>query len=358
MLKALIMAGGAGTRLWPVSRQASPKYLLKLLGKRPLIAETVARAAAGLAMSDIYVITPMERVKDIREAVPELPAENILAEPEGRDSAACIGYGAARLAKADPGAVMLVMPVDHVIEPVGRFWETVHAGLPIAEKPGNLVTFGIKPTYPSTELGYLQRGEKAAQHGDISIFKLKHFREKPDEETAEGFLVEGDTYWNSGMFLWRAKTILDEMHVHLKGHARLLDEIAGALGTEREEQVVRECYGRFERISIDYGVMEKARNVFVVEADYQWDDVGTWAAVAHHHPEDPAGNTVLGTHVGIDTDHSIIVGEKEHLIATLGVDDLIIVHTPDATLVAHRDRAGDVKKVVAELARLGKKELL
>ena len=358
MLKALIMAGGAGTRLWPLSRQDNPKYLLNLLGSRPLLVDTVNRAAAELPMEDIYVITPADRVADIRKTVPDLPPGNVIAEPMGRDSAACIGYGALRLSHDDPDAVMLVMPVDHVIEPVERFWQTVNAGLPLAEKPGNLLTFGIKPTSPSTQLGYLQRGDKVSQHGDLSVFRLKSFREKPDLGAAQKCLLDGDCYWNSGTFLWRAKTILDEIRVHLPGHHRLLKTISEAIGTDRETQVLNDCYPDFERISIDYGVMEKAKHVFVVEADYSWDDVGTWVSVAHHHPTDSKGNTIIGPHLGIDTDHCIILSDKDHLVATIGVDDLVIIHTPDATLVADRDRAADVKKLVAELERLGRKELL
>ncbi len=358
MLKALIMAGGAGTRLWPLSRQATPKYLLKLLGDRPLLLDTVARARAELAPEDIYIITPTERASDIRRVLPELPPENIIAEPMGRDSAACIGYGAVRLAHLDPDALMLVMPVDHVIEPVDRFWAAVHAGMDTAKKPGNLVTFGIQPTYPSTQLGYLQRGVKVDQHEALSVFKLKCFREKPDQATAEQFIASGEFYWNSGMFLWRAGSILDEIHKHLPGHALLLDEIAQALGSKQEQEVLARCYARFEKISIDYGVMEKTGNVFVVETDYHWDDVGTWVSVAGHHPKDARGNTVVGQHVGLETRNTIVVVGEDHLVGTVGVEDLIIVHTPDATLVAHRDRAGDVKKLVSELERMGREGLL
>ncbi len=358
MLKAVIMAGGAGTRLWPLSRRTTPKYLLKLLGPRPLLAETVTRAAAELPATDIHVITPAEMVAEVRRAVPELPAENIIAEPIGRDSAACIGYAALRLHRADPDAVMLVLPVDHLISPTDRFWQAVRAGLPLAEESGNLVTFGVPADCPNTGLGYVQRGRKVAERGGLGVYELARFREKPDLETAERYLAAGDYYWNSGMFLWRAGTILDEIRTHMPGHAEVLKTIEDALDTADEDKVLAEAYPHFERISIDFGVMEKADNVFVVETDYDWDDVGTWVSVAGHHRHDDAGNVTLGDHVGLDTANTIIVSGENHTIGTVGVSDLIIVHTPDATLVARRDRAGDVKKLVAELKRLGRTELL
>lgn len=358
MLKAVIMAGGAGTRFWPVSRQATPKHLLTVVSERPLVAETVARAQARLTPADIFIYTTPAQVEGIAQAVPQLPRRNIVAEPVGRDTAACIGYAATRLLRDDADCMMLVMPADHLIRPVEEFWRTVDAGMPLAERPGNLVTFGIRPTWPSPGYGYIHRGEEVARHDDIPVYRLRQFQEKPDVATAEKYLAGGEYFWNSGIFLWRAGSILEAISKHMPAHGRLLKTIDEVLGTGRELEVLDQTYPRFERISIDFGVMEKAENVFVVGTSYDWDDVGSWLSLVRHRGSDKNANTVIGDHVSIDSANCIVVAGDGHTVATLGVDDLIIVHTPDATLVAQRDRAGEVKKLVEELKKRRRDELL
>lgn len=358
MLHVVIMAGGSGTRFWPLSRSGMPKHLLTIVSERPLIAECVGRFRGAVPAANIFVVTTAEQAQAIRGVLPELPPENVIAEPVGRDTAACIGYAATIVHRRSPDAVMAVLPSDHVISPTERFLESLAAAEEVIGKFGGLVTFGIRPSWPNTGMGYIQRGPLIETVKGFKVHKLMRFREKPSVDLAQQFIDSGEFYWNSGIFVWKAATILEEIEKYMPEHHRLLSQISQAWGSPEEERVVAEIYPKFPRISIDFGVMELARTVHVIEADYEWDDVGSWTAIPRHHPTDMHGNTVLADFEGVNASDCIVVGEPGHLITAVGVGKLVIVHTPDATLVCHRDAAGDVKKLVEAIQKKGRKDVL
>ncbi len=358
MLYPVIMAGGAGTRFWPLSRSSTPKHLLTIVSEQPLIVETVERFAASVPFDRIFIATTAEQAPAIRDLIPGIPADNVIVEPTGRDTAACIGYAAAVVHRRDDEAVMAVLPSDHVISPVERFVEGLLAAEKIAVEQNALVTFGIRPTFPHTGMGYIHRGEKLDDVDGFTVHRLRRFREKPNVEMAQQFLSTGEYYWNGGIFVWKTSTILAEIEQHMPEHHEILTTISAALGTPEEKAVVDEHYPKFQRISIDFGVMEMAKNVIVIEADYEWDDVGSWQAISKHHPHDLHGNTVLADFEGVDATDCIIVGEPGHLVTAVGVDKLIIVHTPDATLVCNRMEDSKVKALVEKLKKGSRTEVL
>ncbi|HUU43500.1 MAG TPA: mannose-1-phosphate guanylyltransferase [Planctomycetota bacterium] len=358
MLYVVIMAGGRGTRFWPLSRTLTPKHLLTIVSEKPLIAECVERFHGSVPPERVLIVTTADQTDAIRRIVPQVPAENIIIEPVGRDTAACIGYAAAVVRHRDPEAVMAVLPSDHVIRPAERFVESLMTAEQWVLQREGLVTFGIRPSWPHTGMGYIHRGEQLDTLNGFPVYRLRRFREKPNLELAQQFIDTGEYYWNSGIFVWKAATILAEIAEHMSEHHALLEEIAAALGTPDAQRVIDATYPKFQRISIDFGVMEKAQTVFVVEADYDWDDVGAWVAIPKHHPVDFHGNTVLADFEGVGAQDCIIVGERGHVVAAVGVEKLIIVHTPDATLVCDRDKCGDVKKLVEHLRKKGRTDVL
>jgi mannose-1-phosphate guanylyltransferase len=354
MLHAMIMAGGGGTRFWPRSRQRRPKQFLALAGERTLLQQARDRIESAVPPERTWVITGRAHTGETAAQLPELPADHVVGEPCGRDTAPCIGLGAALIARHDPDAVMLVTPADHVIEPVQEFRRAAHVAAQIAEEhPHALVTFGIVPTFPATGYGYIHRGAQLAQRQGVSVFRVRKFKEKPDPQTAERYVSSGEYFWNSGIFVWKAATVLDALRRHRPAlHAAVL-RIAEAWSGPRREEVLAREYPAMEKVSIDYAVMENAEEVLVVQAPYSWDDVGSWLALERMHPQDADGNTVLSTHCGLDTHNCVIAGEPGRLIATLGVRDLLIVQDGDATLVADRRDEGAVKQLVEELRKRG-----
>ena len=354
MLHAMIMAGGGGTRFWPRSRNARPKQFLAFSGDRTLLQGTFDRIDAQIPAERTWVITGDSHRDEASKQLPELRHDQVVGEPFGRDTAACIGLGAALIAQTDPHATMIVMPADHVIEPVAEFQRAVHAAAQFAEEfPNALLTFGIPPTYPATGYGYIQRGPKQGERQGVAINKVQAFKEKPDPDTAEKFLTSGDFYWNSGIFVWKAATILNELRKNRPTLSAAIDRIAAAWPTPKRDEVFRHEYETLEKISIDFAVMEKAPEVMVIQAPYQWDDVGSWLALERRNPQDADGNTILATHCGINTTHSVIVGDAGKLITTIGVSNLLIIQDGDSTLVAHRDDEGTVKQMVDELRKRG-----
>jgi mannose-1-phosphate guanylyltransferase len=359
MLHAVIMAGGGGTRFWPRSRQKKPKQFLSLAGDRSLLQQTVERIEALAPPANTWIITAAAHAAETAKQLPELPADRILGEPCGRDTAACIGLGAALIAAADPDAIMMVMPADHVIEPAQEFRRAAQvAQQMVQEHPAALVTFGIRPTFPSTGYGYIQRGPELAQRQGIHIFRVKAFREKPDAELAEQFLSSGEYYWNSGIFFWKTATILQALQQNQPALAAAIGRIAEAWPTSRRDAIFRVEYEKLTKISIDYAVMEKAKEVLVVEAPYKWDDVGSWLALERMHPQDADGNTVHAQHCGINTKECVIAGEPDKLIATVGVDNLLIIQDGDAILVADRREEGNIKHLVDLLKKKGLEKYL
>jgi mannose-1-phosphate guanylyltransferase len=359
MIYAVIMAGGSGTRFWPESRADRPKQLLKLAGSQTLIRATVDRLADLIPPDRILVVTNERLVEPIRRELPELPREAILGEPCRRDTAPCIGLAAGLLLRRDPDAVMAVMPADHVIPTVEKFQSAIRfAERLVAERPGRLVTFGIRPTYAAEVFGYIERGEPIAHApGDPPPFRVQMFREKPDGATAKKYLDSDRFYWNSGIFVWRADTIEGTLaKLEPEMHRRL-----AAIAASDEPQFAESFRREFEAIqgkSIDYAVMERYDDVAVIEAPFEWDDVGSWRSLARLYGADEQGNTVIGRHLGVNSSGLIVRGDDQRLIVTLGMKDCIIVHTPDATLVANKNDEEAVRQVVAELKSRGWEEFL
>ena len=347
MLHALIMAGGGGTRFWPRSRQRRPKQFLTLTGDRSLLQQAFDRIEAAVPPERTWVITGAAHRDETGRQLPTLPPDRIVGEPCGRDTAACIGLGAALIAREDPAAVMMVMPADHVIEPVQEFRRAAHVAEQMAEEhAAALITFGIPPTYPATGYGYIHRGEQLALRQGISVFQVQRFREKPSFEMAEGFVASGAYYWNSGIFVWKADAILAQLLQRQANLFAAVQRIAEAWPTADRDAVLQSEYEGLERISIDFAVMEQAPEVLVVQAPYRWDDVGSWLALERMHPQDADGNTVLGRHCGIKTQGCVIAADAGQLIATVGVTNLLIVHDGDATLVADRRDEATIKQLV------------
>ncbi len=359
MLHALIMAGGGGTRFWPRSRQQKPKQFLNLVGERSLLQQAVDRIEAMVPPEHTWVITSAQHTDLVAEHLPGLAKERIIGEPCGRDTAACIGLGAALIARDDPDATMIVMPADHVIEPAQEFLRATQvAEQMVAEHPDALVTIGIPPTFPATGYGYIQRGPEITHRQGISIFKVKSFREKPGADLAEQWVVSGDYYWNSGIFFWKARTILEILKAKQPGLAEAVERIAAAWPTGKRDEVFRTEYENLPRLSIDYAVMESAEEVLVVQAPYRWDDVGSWLALDRMHAQDATGNTVLANHCGLDTAQCVIVAEPGTLVATVGVSNLLIIQDGDAILVADRRDEAAIKNLVGLLKNKGLEKYL
>jgi mannose-1-phosphate guanylyltransferase len=356
MLHPVIMAGGSGTRFWPRSRRQRPKQLIRIFGEGSMIQQTVSRLESSFPPESFLIMTNAAQAEEMRRQLPQFSAEQVIAEPVGRDNAACIGLAALILLNQDPAATMLVLSSDHVMSPTEEFARCVAEGERIALRQHALVTFGVKPSYPSEQYGYVRRGERLPRDPSRDAppaFRLAQFKEKPSRAQAEEFIRTGEYYWNSGNFAWRAADILEAIRLHLPELHAGLEKIRPAIGTARQEQVIAREYPVLQRISIDYGVMEKASNAAVVEMALAWDDLGSWNALSRHHEQDAQGNVVMALHAGLDTRGCIVAAEPDHLIATLGVKDLIVVQTPDATLICDRSRAAEVKALVELLRARG-----
>ena len=359
MLHAVIMAGGSGTRFWPMSRRNRPKHLLPLAGSQTLIQRTVRRIAPLVPPDRTWVITAADHADEVRRQLSELPAESIIAEPCRRDTAPCIGLAAALVTRNDPAATLVVMPADHVIEPDGEFCHAVEAGVRLIEEdPRRLITFGIKPQRPATGFGYIHRGARLRGDATPAAFAVHRFIEKPAREVAEQLVQSGEYYWNSGIFVWSAATISREIRAVRPQLTDALARISDAWESPSRATVLAAEYDKIEPISIDYAVLEKSQNVVVIEAEFRWDDVGNWGAIERLAGVDRDGNTVVGKHCGIETRSNVVLTDSDHLIATLGVENLIIVHCGDATLVANRDQEESVKKLVELIRQRGLEKFL
>ena len=354
MLHAVVMAGGSGTRFWPKSRRNRPKQLLRLYGDATMLQQTVARIAPLVPPDRTWIITGADQAEATRTQLPQLPPENIVAEPCPRDTAPCVGLAAEIIARHDPDGTMIVMPADHVIRPDEKFRATVRAAASIIDAdPTAFVTFGIKPTRPETGYGYIERGEELPAQEGIALHRVRQFREKPDLATAEQFLASGRFVWNSGIFVWRARAILDALRAHRPQLAIALDRVGQSLGTAYEAETIAREYPALEKVPIDKAVMEKAPNVRVLEVVYDWNDVGDWRALNTLQPPDAHGNTTQGPVVASETNGSIVISDDGGLIATLGVDDLVIVQSGGATLVARKDQLDKLKALVEGLDKAG-----
>lgn len=351
----LIMAGGRGERFWPKSRKRLPKQFLSLTDDgKTMIQLTVERIEPLVELEDIFIATNRDYRELVREQLPGLPEENILCEPVGRNTAPCIGLGALHMAEKYGDAVMIVLPSDHLIRYNRIFLNTLEDACETAEQGENLVTLGIPPDGPETGYGYIKFQPEATLG---RAYAVERFVEKPDLETAKAYLASEQYLWNSGMFVWKVSTILDNLHRYLPELGAGLDRIRAAMGTEHAAQVLEREFSAFQPESIDYGVMEKAEHIYIITGAFGWDDVGSWPSVGRIRTSNEFGNVVSGNAVTVDTKNTIIQGTGK-LIATVGIQDAIIVDTEDALLVCSKDSAGEIKKVLENLRICNRTEYL
>ncbi len=355
MQYAVIMAGGSGTRLWPLSRKANPKQALRLIGDRTMFQHAVDRLAPDFTPDRILVVTSAPLADVLRPQTPELPFESFIIEPEGRDSAPAAALAAAHLLRRDPDAVMVILTADHHIADTAQFRLAVRVACDLA-RSGSIVTLGIRPDHPATGFGYIELGQASTIEDGLKVYHSGGFREKPDLATATVFLEDGRHVWNSGMFVWRADRLMAELAARLPDLHRGMQRIIGAEPAELEP-VTREVWSDVQRISIDYGIMEQAEGVMVIPVEFGWTDVGSWSALLDVLPLDDHGNALQGGALVIDS-NGCLVRSEGRLVALLGVEDLVVVETPDAVLVCRRDRAQHLREIVNSLTQDGRHEYL
>ncbi|MBN1554835.1 MAG: mannose-1-phosphate guanylyltransferase [Phycisphaerae bacterium] len=357
MRYAVIMAGGAGKRLWPHSRQCKPKQLLKLLGGKSLMEIAVERLEGLFEPEQIYIVTNAEYADLVAEALPNLPRENIVGEPEGRDTLNAIALGAELLAGKDENGTMAVFTADHIIRPKECFTGAVQLAMDTAEaNPDALLTFGVRPTWPHTGLGYIECGEKTGQ----DVFQVASFQEKPDHTTARKYVESGGYFWNSGMFVWTLPAIRGAVAKYAPDSAKKLAPIHEASAQGKDiTGLLAKVYPTLEKISIDFAVMEKADKVMMVALNCEWIDLGSWPSLEEVLDLDQQGNAIVAeNHVIMDSFRNVIVSSDDHMLAVLGVDDCIIVHSADATLVCKKTDNQRLKELVAAVEKTyGKKYL-
>jgi mannose-1-phosphate guanylyltransferase len=353
---AVIMAGGSGTRLWPLSRQHQPKQALQLIGERTMLQHAVDRLRPLMPVEQVLIVTTAEYVPLLSSQVPDIPRANFVVEPMARGTAGAIGLAAVHLQQRDPDAVMAVLTADHYIRAEDVFRSALSASCEAACR-GHLVTLGIRPTYPATGFGYIRRGDHIATIDGFSVYAVDAFVEKPDAERAVQFCA-GDAYsWNSGMFMWRVWRIMDEFARHMPEFYAQLRTIAGAGNAPDADRVLADLWPSIRKETIDYGVMEKADNVVVIPIDIGWSDVGDWDALYDLRSGSQGDTVADGNHFGVETTGCLIRGGKR-LIATIGLRDAVIIDTDDVLLVCPRDRAQDVRALVNQLQSQGRTEHL
>lgn len=366
MLHAVIMAGGSGTRLWPESRASHPKQFLTIQGDRTLLQATVDRLGGLVPLERILIATRRDLAGEAQSQLSHLPRGAILAEPCPRNTAPCIGLAAIRIVREDADGVMMVLPADQIISPPEVFCESLRlAAALVEEAPRRLITFGIKPTYPATGFGYIECGEPVAVPPGFSaasptVCRVVRFHEKPTRSAAEEYLAAGRFSWNSGIFVWKAQTVLDALaRYRPELHGRLM-RISEAADGPRFHEILESEFAAMEKISIDYAVMERAEEVLVIEAAFQWDDVGGWLAVERYRPRDDWGNvTDAARQVAINSTGTLIrASDPDHVVVVAGVKDLVVVVTPDATLVANKHDEKSIAAITEELRKRGWTEYL
>jgi mannose-1-phosphate guanylyltransferase len=338
---AVIMAGGYGERFWPMSRRKRPKQLLPIVGDKTMIQQTVDRLRPVIADARMVVVTNREQAALVRKQLPRL--KHVIAEPMGRNTAPCIALATAMIARLDPNAVIVVVPADSWVGDAEKYRRVVRESLALAARQDVLITIGIQPTSPHTGYGYIKFG-RGFTRGDVKFWEVERFVEKPDAQTARKLYQSGRYRWNAGMFVWSGRSIW-------RAFERLQPAMAKScarLAATRLRNFTKE-YQQLEKISVDYAIMEKAHNVVVANGEFPWDDVGDWPAVGRHYEKDKAGNVARGDFVGFDASDCVVVGDRKHLVAAVGVRDLVIVHTPDATLVCHKNESQKVRELVKKL---------
>lgn len=357
---AVIMAGGVGSRFWPRSRESSPKQFLEILSSGTLLENTLTRIEPLVETINTFVVANKTQFESVVKLVPFLPKENILLEPFGRNTAPCVGLAASWIRHIDPEGVMVVLPSDHLVQNTEEFSRVLNTAVRVATEKEALVTIGITPSHPETGYGYIQIQDEEHERNPYRAeggFPVKTFAEKPNLETAERFLQSGDFVWNSGMFVWKASVILKEIEIHLPDLHEQLQAVQEAIGTPAYKQVLEQAYGLTRNISIDYAVMEKAGNVYVVKGDFGWSDVGSWDEVARLSAKDADGNTLKGKAILRGSSNNYVdAGSK--IVAAIGVEDLVIIQTYDAVLVCKKGKSQEVKEIVDFIRRKQMNEYL
>ncbi len=352
-ITAVIMAGGKGERFWPKSRENHPKQFLSLTHDgETMIQKTVKRIGSLVEQKDIFIVTNECYKKIVMEQLPDVPEENILSEPYRKNTAPCIAFATEIIRKKYDDAVMMVLPADHLIKDESAYTRTLCSAIATATEKNNLVTIGITPTYPETGYGYINLGEKS---GDA--YKVNRFVEKPDLCTAEKYLSSGDYLWNSGMFIWKASSIEERFKKYMPDVYEGAKKIGNAFGTENFEQILKTEYNKFVSESIDFGIMEKASDIYIVAGNFGWDDVGNWLAVERINQTDEHQNYTEGDVVSENCNNITVCGGKR-LIATIGIKDVIIVDTDDAVLVCSKNNTQDIKKIIEHLKENSRTELI
>ena len=354
---AVIMAGGRGERFWPKSRNDFPKQFLSLTSDgKTMIQKTVQRILPLVSYDDIFIVTNQKYVGLVKEQLPQIPDENILAEPMAKNTAPCIGLACAVIRKKYQDAMMLVLPSDHLIRYEPMYIDTLKQAISVAEQDNTLVTIGITPTYAETGYGYINFS-RDTQENRMCVYKVNRFVEKPDIDTAKKYLASGDYLWNSGMFVWNVSSIMNDFARFLPETYEGLERIEESVGQDNFEQVLRTEFEKFKSESIDFGIMEKSDSIYVVSGSFGWDDVGSWLALERINTTNEYGSYVKGDVITINTKRSIVSGGKR-LIAMVGVEDMIVVDTDDTILICAKDSAQDIKKVIENLKICNRTELI
>ncbi|SDW82619.1 mannose-1-phosphate guanylyltransferase [Paenibacillus sp. PDC88] len=347
-ITSVIMAGGKGERFWPKSRTNLPKQFLNISGSKSMIQQSIARLELLMDISQIFVVTNELYAELIKAQIPHLPHENIIIEPVGRNTAPCIGLASILIEEKFPDSTMVVIPSDHIIENEAGFIKILETAIQVAQDNNNLVTLGIQPKYPETGYGYIQSTEEVTEINGLNVYKVNKFVEKPNLETAQAYLSAGNFYWNSGIFVWKTDTIRSYIRELMPDMHDIMETMKAGMKSGNREIVIRSEFKKMPDQSIDYGIMEKVKNIYVIPCVFGWDDVGSWTALERINELDDHGNVIKGNILNLDTKRCIIESNGK-LIATLGIEDLIIVDTEDVTLICTKDKAQEVKLLLKEL---------
>lgn len=352
-IHAVILAGGKGERFWPASRTHRPKHLLPIVGDRCMLSQTVERLKNNVPIKKIWVVTQPAQSETILERIPILSKDNILEEPLGKDTAAAITFAMSCISQEDPEAIAGIFPADHVIHDEEHFGIFLKKAFEIAKQYEKLLTVGIKPLSPATGYGYIQRGPLLSEHKLQGVYRVERFVEKPNLVTAKRYVDSRNYYWNGGIFIWKATTFAKALAVNSPEHFHMFQEVQAYCKTHtRDLQKLTTIYNKVPKISIDYALMEKAENRWVLESTFDWDDVGEWTALARHYPIDRKHNLLKGEVVLEEGSGNIILSSTDHLVACIGIDNLIVIQTPDVTLICPKNRAQDIKHLVHSIQNL------
>jgi len=349
VIYGVVLAGGKGERFWPLSRQSRPKQFLKLTSERTMLEETIDRVLPMIPRENIRIVTSDSMSRFILGSMPELSDKNLLTEPTGRNTCMAIALAAAHIAKSDADGVMVVLSADHLIRPQEKLLQILEIGTAIAAKEDYLITIGVVPTRPETAYGYIRLGDIYRQDSAAAVYKVSGFTEKPKAALAHEYYYSHKFLWNSGMFIWSAKSILAAVKTCMPETARILEEYSLHIGTPNESQAREELYNKAVAISIDFAVLEKATNVLTIKGDIVWDDVGSWRALERYKERDSDANIVVGESILLDTYETTVYNNADGVIVCLGLSDLIIVRTENITMVAHKTQAENIKRILGKL---------